>query len=154
MAAKLVVVGDQSSGKSSLLETLTGLPMERDTELCTRFATQITSRRDAESRVTVTIIPGPDASDEQTRARGIKEPKKPKSLHPLLAHNWIADGARMPRRGVLMLQIVRCICESPSGLLPYYKASCGPPSKSHHGKIVQLLMQTRQGKGGKNWGAF
>ncbi|KAK6844882.1 hypothetical protein PG995_014992 [Apiospora arundinis] len=61
---QLVVVGDQSSGKSSLLETLTGLPMERDLELCTRFATQITSRRDPESRVAVTIIPGPDASDD------------------------------------------------------------------------------------------
>ncbi|KAK7948013.1 Dynamin- GTPase domain protein [Apiospora aurea] len=64
---QLVVVGDQSSGKSSLLETLTGLPMEHNVELCTRFATQITSRRDPESRVTVTIIPGPDASNEHKK---------------------------------------------------------------------------------------
>ncbi|KAK8133708.1 hypothetical protein PG984_005720 [Apiospora sp. TS-2023a] len=61
---QLVVVGDQSSGKSSLLETLTGIPFERNVELCTRYATQITSRRDPESRVTVTIIPGPDASED------------------------------------------------------------------------------------------
>ncbi|KAK7921361.1 P-loop containing nucleoside triphosphate hydrolase protein [Apiospora marii] len=67
---QLVVVGDQSSGKSSLLETATGLPMEHDVELCTRFATQITSRRDPESRVTVTIIPGPDASDEHKKRLG------------------------------------------------------------------------------------
>ncbi|KAK8009228.1 dynamin [Apiospora marii] len=64
---QLVAVGDQSSGKSSLLETLTGLPMEHDVDLCTRFATQITSRRDPESRVTVTIIPGPDATDDHKK---------------------------------------------------------------------------------------
>ncbi|KAK8094761.1 hypothetical protein PG997_001446 [Apiospora hydei] len=64
---QLVVISDQSSGKSSLLETATGLPMEHDVELCTRFATQITSRRDPESRVTVTIIPGPNASDEHKK---------------------------------------------------------------------------------------
>ena len=39
--AKLVVVGDQSSGKSSVLEGLTDLPFPRDNGLCTRFATQI-----------------------------------------------------------------------------------------------------------------
>jgi len=61
--SQLVVVGDQSSGKSSLLESLTKIPFPRNVELCTRYATQITSRRDSESRVEVTIIPGPHASD-------------------------------------------------------------------------------------------
>ena len=42
---QLVVVGDQSSGKSSVLEGLTNLPFPRDSGLCTRFATQITFRR-------------------------------------------------------------------------------------------------------------
>lgn len=60
---KLVVVGDQSSGKSSLLESLTGIPFPRDVELCTRYATQITQRRDDVSRVEVRILPGPNASD-------------------------------------------------------------------------------------------
>ena len=36
---QLVVVGDQSSGKSSVLEGLTKLPFPRDSGLCTRFAT-------------------------------------------------------------------------------------------------------------------
>jgi GTPase SAR1 family protein len=58
-----VVVGDQSSGKSSLLESLTGIPFPRNLELCTRYATQITSRRDSVSRVEVAIIPGPGASE-------------------------------------------------------------------------------------------
>jgi GTPase SAR1 family protein len=60
-------VGDQSSGKSSLLESLTKIPFPRDLELCTRYATQITSRRDSESRVNVSIIPGPNASVEHSK---------------------------------------------------------------------------------------
>ncbi|KZL75274.1 Interferon-induced GTP-binding protein Mx2 (dynamin family protein) [Colletotrichum tofieldiae] len=59
---QLVAVGDQSSGKSSLLESLTGIPFPRGQELCTRFATQITHRREAQQRIDITIIPGPHAS--------------------------------------------------------------------------------------------
>ncbi|KAJ5938478.1 hypothetical protein N7466_001612 [Penicillium verhagenii] len=43
---QLVVVGDQSSGKSSVLEGLTKLKFPRNSGLCTRFATQIRFRRD------------------------------------------------------------------------------------------------------------
>jgi hypothetical protein len=38
-------VGDQSSGKSSVLEGLTKLPFPRDSGLCTRFPTQIVFKR-------------------------------------------------------------------------------------------------------------
>ena len=61
---QLVVVGDQSSGKSSVLEGLTNLPFPRDSGLCTRFATQITFRRAQESNISVSIIPAKDASPE------------------------------------------------------------------------------------------
>jgi hypothetical protein len=41
---QLIVVGDQSSGKSSVLEGLIGLPFPRDSELCTRtYATRFLS---------------------------------------------------------------------------------------------------------------
>jgi hypothetical protein len=63
----MVVVGDQSSGKSSLLRSLNGIPFSCDLELCTRYATQITSRRDSSSRVEVTIVPGPHASEEHRK---------------------------------------------------------------------------------------
>ena len=53
---QLVVVGDQSSGKSSVLEGLTALPFPRDSGLCTRFATQITFRRATKERLTVSVI--------------------------------------------------------------------------------------------------
>ncbi|KAK2036410.1 dynamin family protein [Colletotrichum somersetense] len=64
---QLVAVGDQSSGKSSLLESLTGIPFPRGQELCTRYATQITHRREAQQRIDIAIIPGPHASKDHRR---------------------------------------------------------------------------------------
>lgn len=64
---KLVVVGDQSSGKSCLLEGLTGLSSPVASDLCTRFATQIVLRRAPaqEAGVKITIIPGSDAQGDE-----------------------------------------------------------------------------------------
>lgn len=59
---QLVVVGDQSSGKSSVLEALTKLPFPRDSGLCTKFATQITFRRSRQVKVTAAIIPSKNSS--------------------------------------------------------------------------------------------
>ncbi|RYC84091.1 hypothetical protein BFJ63_vAg13021 [Fusarium oxysporum f. sp. narcissi] len=64
---QLVVVGDQSSGKSSLLESVTGIPFERDQTLCTRHATQISSRRQDVESVNISIIPGPNASEDHRK---------------------------------------------------------------------------------------
>ena len=38
---QLVVCGDQSAGKSSVLEALTEIPFPRNDNLCTRYATEI-----------------------------------------------------------------------------------------------------------------
>ncbi|ROT42142.1 interferon-induced GTP-binding protein mx2 [Sodiomyces alkalinus F11] len=65
---QLVAVGDQSSGKSSLLESLTGIPFPRGQELCTRYATQITHRREAYRQIDIRIIAGPHAvQDHKTK---------------------------------------------------------------------------------------
>jgi hypothetical protein len=61
---QLVVVGNQSSGKSSVLAALTYLPFPRDSGLCTRFATQIIFRRAQMSVTKVSIIPSKDSSSE------------------------------------------------------------------------------------------
>ena len=61
---QIVVIGDQSSGKSSVLEGLTELPFPRESGLCTRFATHITFRRSPETRITISIHPANDASPE------------------------------------------------------------------------------------------
>lgn len=65
---QLVVVGDQSSGKSSVLEGLTKLSFPRDSGLCTRFATQIIFRRETnleEREISVSIIPASDLAAEE-----------------------------------------------------------------------------------------
>ncbi|KAK1596445.1 dynamin family protein [Colletotrichum navitas] len=54
---QLVVVGDQSSGKSSVLESLTGYYFPRSVGLCTRHATEIVCRREATISIIVTIQP-------------------------------------------------------------------------------------------------
>ncbi|KYG40858.1 hypothetical protein M433DRAFT_8419 [Acidomyces richmondensis BFW] len=65
---QIVVVGDQSSGKSSVLEGLIRKPLPRDNGLCTRFATQIIFRRAAKEAVSVAIIADRNASvDHRTR---------------------------------------------------------------------------------------
>ncbi|KAK7928865.1 interferon-induced GTP-binding protein Mx2 [Apiospora marii] len=65
---QLVAVGDQSSGKISVLESVTGFSFPRAAGLCTRYATQITCRRAAKRRIFISIIPRPNA-DEQTKKR-------------------------------------------------------------------------------------
>lgn len=64
-----MVVGDQSSGKSSLLEGLTGLPFPVSSQLCTRFVTQIVFRRSRSSHdsIHVSIIPAADANDRDKK---------------------------------------------------------------------------------------
>jgi GTPase SAR1 family protein len=52
-----VVCGDQSSGKSSVLEAITEIPFPRSSTLCTRFATQLILRRTATTKARVYIIP-------------------------------------------------------------------------------------------------
>ncbi|RWA03831.1 hypothetical protein EKO27_g11278 [Xylaria grammica] len=61
---QIVVVGHQSSGKSSGLHGLTGLPFPRDSKLCTRFATQIIFRRAKMEGIVAFIVPAENASTE------------------------------------------------------------------------------------------
>ncbi|KAJ5936103.1 Dynamin [Penicillium verhagenii] len=67
---QLLVCGDQSAGKSSVLEGITGIPFPRQDGLCTRFATEMilrheTNRRETnETRFTATIIPHHSRDDE------------------------------------------------------------------------------------------
>jgi GTPase SAR1 family protein len=44
---QLVVVGDQSSGKSSVLQAITKLPFPVDDKMCTRFPTEVALQRSA-----------------------------------------------------------------------------------------------------------
>ncbi|KAL5354349.1 hypothetical protein ACLOAV_000438 [Pseudogymnoascus australis] len=57
---QLIVCGDQSSGKSSVLEAISGIPFPRKENTCTRFATEVILRRLPESRISVSIVPSRD----------------------------------------------------------------------------------------------
>ncbi|KAF2708220.1 dynamin family protein-like protein [Pleomassaria siparia CBS 279.74] len=70
---QLVVVGDQSSGKSSVLEAITEIPFPRKENLCTRFATEIILRRNAIPSISTRITPDKGRTlDEQTKLRAFK----------------------------------------------------------------------------------
>lgn len=61
-------MGDQSSGKSSVLEGLTGLPFPRDSGLCTRFPTQIVFKRSKVTGIEVSIMRAHGQNDSKVDA--------------------------------------------------------------------------------------
>jgi hypothetical protein len=64
---QLVVCGDQSSGKSSVLEAITEIPFPRKENLCTRFATEIIMRRGFTSSISCKIYPDKGRPDEERK---------------------------------------------------------------------------------------
>lgn len=66
---QLVVCGDQSAGKSSVLEAITGIPFPRRDGVCTRFATEIILRHSTEPyQITATLLPH-ISRDEKSKIR-------------------------------------------------------------------------------------
>ena len=59
---QLIVCGDQSSGKSSVLEAISGVPFPKQDNLCTRFATEVILRRATTDGISVSIVPARDRS--------------------------------------------------------------------------------------------
>ncbi|KAF2158961.1 hypothetical protein M409DRAFT_71374 [Zasmidium cellare ATCC 36951] len=71
---QIAVCGNQSAGKSSVLEALTEIPFPRNDNLCTRFATEITLRRGITESLRLTIIPdGNRPADEKTSISSFSE---------------------------------------------------------------------------------
>jgi GTP-binding protein EngB required for normal cell division len=52
---QIIVVGDQSSGKSSVLEAISGMKFPVHGALCTRFATELILRKEPDIKITVSI---------------------------------------------------------------------------------------------------
>ncbi|KAK5745227.1 hypothetical protein LTS12_023200 [Elasticomyces elasticus] len=72
---QLIVCGDQSAGKSSVLEAVSGVRFPSKDNLCTRFATELILRRSSRSNVTVAINPSDERSVEEKEAlRSFKAP--------------------------------------------------------------------------------
>ncbi|EAW16392.1 putative dynamin GTPase [Aspergillus fischeri NRRL 181] len=67
---QLIVCGNQSSGKSSVLEAISRVRFPAKSNVCTRFATEVILRRNASfSKIKVSIEPGPSRTDEDERRR-------------------------------------------------------------------------------------
>ncbi|OOQ82873.1 dynamin GTPase [Penicillium brasilianum] len=63
---QLVVCGDQSAGKSSVLEGISGCPFPRQDGLCTRFPTEIVLRHNtAICRKAASLIPSPSRTPQE-----------------------------------------------------------------------------------------
>lgn len=67
---QIIVCGDQSSGKSSVLEAISGMSFPTKDNLCTRFATELVLRRSEQTGIKISIIPDLHRPEnEQTRLR-------------------------------------------------------------------------------------
>jgi GTP-binding protein EngB required for normal cell division len=64
---QLIVCGNQSSGKSSVLEAISRVRFPVKSNICTRFATEVSLRRHPVTRFKVSIEPGPSRKSEADR---------------------------------------------------------------------------------------
>ncbi|KAH8655575.1 dynamin family protein [Xylariales sp. PMI_506] len=62
---QIIVCGDQSSGKSSVLEAISGVSFPIKSNLCTRFPTELVLRRTSQVGVTISIVPHHSRSDPE-----------------------------------------------------------------------------------------
>lgn len=62
---QIIVCGSQSSGKSSTLESLSGISFPTSEGLCTRFATELILRRSDETQISVHINPGAGRTEQE-----------------------------------------------------------------------------------------
>ena len=110
---QLVAVGDQSSGKSSLLESITGIPFPHGQELCTRYATQITHRRDEVQRIDVSIIPGPHASPDHCKLVKAYHRQVPTDKHLFTEFPAILNEVRFVSRILFLRFFSICLSLTP-----------------------------------------
>lgn len=70
---EIIVCGDQSSGKSSVLEAISGMSFPTKDNLCTRFATELILRRGSQTNINISLNPDPTRPEaEQLRLRSHK----------------------------------------------------------------------------------
>ncbi|KAH0565504.1 hypothetical protein GP486_001098 [Trichoglossum hirsutum] len=62
---QIIVCGDQSSGKSSVLEAISGVSFPIKSNLCTRFPTELILRKTPQNGVSVSIVPHRSRSESE-----------------------------------------------------------------------------------------
>ncbi|KAJ0107245.1 hypothetical protein J7T55_007615 [Diaporthe amygdali] len=108
---QIVVCGDQSSGKSSVLEVLTEIPFPRNDNLCTRFATEISLRRELTSSLDLKITPDenrPKLEQEKMKSFGetITDLKElPQIMEKAMGVMGISEGKSAFSKDILSVEI-------------------------------------------------
>lgn len=117
---QLVVCGDRSAGKSSVLEALTEIPFPRNDNLCTRFATEIILRRASSNSLTIKIIPDPKRpANEQAPFKTFKESitnfeELPRIMNAAMDIMDIGTGASGPKSKAFARDVLSIEIEGPS----------------------------------------
>ncbi|KAB8201903.1 P-loop containing nucleoside triphosphate hydrolase protein [Aspergillus parasiticus] len=66
---QVIVCGNQSSGKSSVLEAISRVRFPAKSNVCTRFATEVILRRSPQPKIKVSIEPGASRTNEAERQK-------------------------------------------------------------------------------------
>lgn len=67
---QIIVCGDQSSGKSSVLEAISGVSFPVKSNLCTRFPTELVLRKGSQVGIRVSIVPHQSRSEAEQHSLG------------------------------------------------------------------------------------
>jgi len=67
---QIIVCGDQSSGKSSVLEAISGVPFPTKSNMCTRFPIELVLRKTSHIGVSVSIVPHESRSESEQQSLG------------------------------------------------------------------------------------
>ena len=108
---QLIVCGDQSSGKSSVLEAISGIPFPIKDTAETRFATEVILRRSSDKVVTISIVPSIDRSaEEQERLATLEKPLTNMGdistiIHDAKAHMGVNDTSTGFSADVLRIEV-------------------------------------------------
>ncbi|KAE8334718.1 hypothetical protein BDV24DRAFT_172020 [Aspergillus arachidicola] len=79
---QVIVCGNQSSGKSSVLEAISRVRFPTKSNVCTRFATEVILRRSPQPKIKVSIEPGESRTNEAERQK----------LRAFAPHAFSSDG--------------------------------------------------------------
>lgn len=106
---QLIVCGDQSSGKSSVLEAISGVPFPKQENVSTRFATEVILRRSARQNIKISIVPSRDRrGEERNRALAFRhELTSQEDFEELFkrAEDIILSGAKKFSRDILRIEL-------------------------------------------------
>lgn len=108
---QIVVVGDQSSGKSSVLSAISQVQFPARGNICTRFATELSLRVADEPKLEATIRPHEDETEDIKEHLGAFKitqtefDKLPEIIEAASKHMHIAEGQNFYSRHTLSIKI-------------------------------------------------